>query len=139
MYHPTDNWWFLGTSWDGTSTVLAGTLLISLQNLCTLVNFDNTSFLPSGPVSRYFLQLLYSKASMICRPANIRVSDAHTYSFEASLAGHEALSIVNDWPSTNIGEFWQDRKTTTEHLVPSDGNQSTMQYAIQAWRKQSAI
>ena len=42
VYHPTAGWWLLVTSLDETSLVSPGTILICLENLRTLVEFDNS-------------------------------------------------------------------------------------------------
>ena len=54
------------------------------------------------------------------------------YTFENQATVFEALSVVNDWSCTNLGDrplrrtVWQDRKAILDHLTPSQDNQSTV-------------
>ena len=135
VYHPTAGWWLLVTSLDKTSLVTPGTLLICLENLRTLVEFEDTLCFHLADIyrgrflSQHWLQLL---AIIFCRQAKIRLLDKHTYTFENPVTVLEALSVVHDWSCTNLGDrplrrtVWQDRKAILDHLTPSQGNQSTV-------------
>ena len=52
IYHPTAGWWLLVISLDETSPVTPGTLYVCLENLCTLVEFEDTLFPSSRHLSR---------------------------------------------------------------------------------------
>ena len=135
VYHPTTGWWLLVTSLDETSPVTPGTLLICLENLRTLVEFDGTLCFHLADIyrgkflSQHWLQLL---AITFCRQARIRLLDKYTYTFENPVTVLEALSVVNDWSCTNLGDrplrrtVWQDRKAILDHLTPRQDNQSTV-------------
>ena len=135
VYHPTAGWWLLVTSLDETSPVTPGTLLICLENLRTLVEFEDTLCFHLADIyrgkflSQHWLQLL---AIIFCRQAKIRLLDKHTYTFENPVTVLEALSVVHDWSCTNLGDsplrrtVWQDRKAILDHLTPSQDNQSTI-------------
>ena len=135
VYHPTAGWWLLVTSLDETSPVNPGTLLICLENLRTLVEFEDTLCFHLTDIyrgkflSQHWLQLL---AITFCRQAKIRLLDKHTYTFENPVTVLEALSVVHDWSCTNLGDrplrrtVWQDRKAILDHLKPSQDNQSTV-------------
>ena len=135
VYHPTASWWLLVTSLDETSPVNPGTLLICLENLRTLVEFEDTLCFHLADIyrgkflSQHWLQLL---AITFCRQAKIRLLDKHTYTFENPVTVLEALSVVHDWSCTNLGDrplrrtVWQDRKAILDHLKPSQDNQSTV-------------
>ena len=135
VYHPTAGWWLLVTSLDETSPVNPGTLLICLENLRTLVEFEDTLCFHLADIYRgkflcqHWLQLL---AITFCRQAKIRLLDKHTYTFENPVTVLEALSVVHDWSCTNLGDrplrrtVWQDRKAILDHLKPSQDNQSTV-------------
>ena len=135
VYHPTAGWWLLVTSLDETSPVNPGTLLICLENLRTLVEFEDTLCFHLADIyrgkflSQHWLQLL---AITFCRQAKIRLLDKHTYTFENPVTVLEALSLVHDWSYTNLGDrplrrtVWQDRKAILDHLKPSQDNQSTV-------------
>ena len=135
VYHPTAGWWLLVTSLDETSPVNPGTLLICLENLRTLVEFEDTLCFHLADIyrgkflSQHWLQLL---AITFCRQAKIRLLDKHTYTFENPVTVLEALSVVHDWSCTNLGDkplrrtVWQDRKAILDHLKPSRDNQSTV-------------
>ena len=135
VYHPTASWWLLVTSLDETSPVNPGTLLICLENLRTLVEFEDTLCFHLTDIyrgkflSQHWLQLL---AITFCRQAKIRLLDKHTYTFENPVTVLEALSVVHDWSCTNLGDrplrrtVWQDRKANLDHLKPSQDNQSTV-------------
>ena len=135
VYHPTAGWWLLVTSLDETSPVNPGTLLICLENLRTLVEFEDTLCFHLADIyrgkflSQHWLQLL---AITFCRQAKIRLLDKHTYTFENPVTVLEALSVVHDWSCTNLGDrplrrtVWQDRKAILDHLKPSQDNQSTV-------------
>ena len=135
VYHPTTGWWLLVTSLDDTSPVTPGTLLICLENLRTLVEFDDTLCFHLADIyrgkflSQHWLQLL---AITFCRQARIRLLDKYTYTFENPVTVLEALSVVHDWSCTNLGDrplrrtVWQDRKAILDHLTPRQDNQSTV-------------
>ena len=135
VYHPTTGWWLLVTSLDETSPVTPGTLLICLENLRTLVEFDDTLCFHLADIyrgkflSQHWLQLL---AITFCRQARIRLLDKYTYTFENPVTVLEALSVVHDWSCTNLGDrplrrtVWQDRKAILDHLTPRQDNQSTV-------------
>ena len=135
VYHPTTGWWLLVTSLDETSPVTPGTLLICLENLRTLVEFDDTLCFHLADIYRgkflnqHWLQLL---AITFCRQARIRLLDKYTYTFENPVTVLEALSVVHDWSCTNLGDrplrrtVWQDRKAILDHLTPKQDNQSTV-------------
>ena len=135
VYHPTAGWWLLVTSLDETSPVNPGTLLICLENLRTLVEFEDTLCFHLADIyrgkflSQHWLQLL---AITFCRQAKIRLLDKHTHTFENPVTVLEALSVVHDWSCTNLGDrplrrtVWQDRKAILDHLKPSQDNQSTV-------------
>ena len=135
VYHPTTGWWLLVTSLDETSPVTPGTLLICLENLRTLVEFDDTLCFHLADIYRgkfltqHWLQLL---AITLCRQARIRLLDKYTYTFENPVTVLEALSVVHDWSCTNLGDrplrrtVWQDRKAILDHLTPRQDNQSTV-------------
>ena len=99
VYHPTAGWWLLVTSLDETSPVTPGTLLICLENLRTLVEFEDTLCFHLADIyrwkflSQHWLQLL---AIIFCRQAKIRLLDKHTYTFENPVTVLEALSVVHD-------------------------------------------
>ena len=135
VYHPMTGWWLLVTSLDETSPVTPGTLLICLENLRTLVEFDDTLCFHLADIyrgkflSQHWLQLL---AITFCRQARIRLLDKYTYTFENPVTVLEALSVVHDWSCTNLGDrplrrtVWQDRKAILDHLTPRQDNQSTV-------------
>ena len=135
VYHPTTGWWLLVTSLDEASPVTPGTLLICLENLRTLVEFDDTLCFHLADIyrgkflSQHWLQLL---AITFCRQARIRLLDKYTYTFENPVTVLEALSVVHDWSCTNLGDrpsrrrVWQDRKAILDHLTPRQDNQSTV-------------
>ena len=52
LYHPTAGWWQLVTSLDETSPVNTGTLLICLENLRTIVEFEDTICFHPADISR---------------------------------------------------------------------------------------
>ena len=135
VYHPTTGWWLLVTSLDETSPVNPGTLLICLENLRTLVEFEDTLCFHLADIyrgkflSQHWLQLL---AITLCRQAKIRLLDNYTYTFENPVTVLEALSVVHDWSCTNMGDMplrrtvWQDRKAILDHLSPGQDDQSTV-------------
>ena len=135
VYHPTAGWWLLVTSLDETSPVNPGTLLICLENLRTLVEFEDTLCFHLADIyrgkflSQHWLQLL---AITFCRQTKIRLLDKYTYAFENPVTVLEALSVVHDWSCTNLGDrplrrtVWQDHKAILDHLTPNQDNQSTV-------------
>ena len=135
VYHPTAGWWLLVTSLDETSPVNPGTLLICLENLRTLVEFEDTLCFHLADIyrgkflSQHWLQLL---AITLCRQTKIRLLDKYTYAFENPVTVLEALSVVHDWSCTNLGDrplrrtVWQDHKAILDHLTPNQDNQSTV-------------
>ena len=106
VYRPTAGWWLLVTSLDETSPVNPGTLLICLENLFGLVEFEDTHCLHLADIyrgrvpSQHWLQLL---AIIFCRQVKIRLLDKHTYTFENPVTVLAALSVVHDWSYTNMG------------------------------------
>ena len=135
VYHPTTGWWLLVTSLDEASQVTPGTVLICLEILRTLIEFEDTLCFHPADIyrgkfrSQHWLQLL---AITFCRQAKIRLLDKYTYTFENPVTVLEALSVVHDWSCTNLGDMplrrtvWQDRKAILDHLTPSQDNQSTV-------------
>ena len=135
VYHPTTGWWLLVTSLDETSPVNPGTLLICLENLRTLVEFEDTLCFHLADIyrgkflSQHWLQLL---AITFCRQTKIRLLDKYTYAFENPVTVLEALSVVHDWSCTNLGDrplrrtVWQDHKAILDHITPNQDNQSTV-------------
>ena len=135
MYHPTDGCWLLVTSLDEASPVTLETLLVCLENLRTLVEFEDTLCFHLADIyrgkflSQHWLQLL---AITFCRQAKIRLLDEHMYTFESQATVLEALSVVHDWSCTNLGDralrrtVWQDRKAILDYLTQSQDNQSTV-------------
>ena len=117
-------------------TSKSGALLICLENLRTLVEFDDTLCFHLADIYRYrgkifsqpWLQL---PAIIFCRQAKIRFLDQHSYTFENPVTVLAALSVVKDWSCTNMGirpllrTVWKDRKAILEHLPPSQENQNT--------------
>ena len=109
--------------------------MICLENLCTLVEFEDTLYFHLANIyrekfgySQHWLQLL---AITFCREAKTLL-DKYTYTFKNPVTVLEALSVVHDWSCTNVGDrplrrtVWQDRKTILNHLTPSQDNQSTV-------------
>ena len=135
MYHPTAGWWLLVTSLDETSPVTQETLLICLEKLRTLVEFEDTLCFHLADIyrgkllSQHWLQLL---AITFCRQAKICLLDKYTYSLENPVTVLEALSVVHDWSYTNLGDrplhrtVWQDCKTILDHLTSNQDNRSTV-------------
>ena len=135
VYHPTAGWWLLVTSLDETSPVNPGTLLICLENLRTLVEFEDTLCFHLADIyrgkflSQHWLQLL---AITFCQQTKIRLLDKYTYAFENPVTVLEALSVVHDWSCTNLEDrplrrtVWQDHKAILDHLTPNQDNQSTV-------------
>ena len=125
----------VATSLDDTSPETPGTLLICLENLRTLVEFDDTLCFHLADIyrgkffSQHWLQLL---AITFCRQAKLRLLDKYTYTFQDPVTVLEALSVVHDWSCTNLGDrplhrtVWQDRKAILNHLAPNQDNQSTV-------------
>ena len=135
VYHPTAGCWLLDTSLDETSPVMPGILLICLENLRTLVEYEDTLCFHLADIyrgkflSQHWLQLI---ANIFCRQAKIRLLDRYTYAFENPTTVLEALSTVHGWSCTNLGNrplrrtVWQDRKAILDHLTPSQDNQNTV-------------
>ena len=133
-HHPTAGWWLLVTSLDETSPVNPGTLLTCLENLRTIVDFDDKlcfhlpDIYPGKFLSQHWFQLL---AIIFCRQAKIRLLDKNTYTFENPVTVLAALSVVHDWSCTNMGNrplrrtVWHDRKAIRDHPAPSQDNQGT--------------
>ena len=107
VYHPTAGSWLLVTSLDETSPVNPGTLFLCLENLRTLVEFEDTLCFHLADIYRgkflrqHWLQLL---AITFCRQARVRSLDKHTFTFDDPVSVPEALPIVHDWYCTNIGK-----------------------------------
>ena len=126
--HPTAGWWLLVTFLDETSLVSPGTLLFCLENLRTLVEFDNTICFHLADILRvkfhidHWLQLL---AIIFCRQAKIPQLDKPPFTFETPVTWLEALPVVHDWSTTNMGNrllrrtVWQDRRAIVENVTPS--------------------
>ena len=106
VYHSTAGWWLLVNSLDESSLVSPGTLLISLQNIRTLVELDNTLCFRLAKIFRskihiqHWLQLL---AIIFCRQAKIGLLDKQPYTFETPVTVLEAFAVVRDWSTTNMG------------------------------------
>ena len=77
-----------------------GTLLICLEKLRTLVEFEDTLCFHLADKhhekfpTQQWLQLLAIIFMIFCCEAEIRLLEKHTYSFENHLT---ALSVVHDW------------------------------------------
>ena len=87
-------------------------------------------------LSQHWLHLI---AIVFCRQASIHVIDHRTYTAEKPHTVLEALSIVHDSSSTNMGDrplrrtFWQDRRAIFEHIAPQptdDQNNATGKWLI---------
>ena len=103
------------------------TLLICLESLRTLVEFDDTlCFHLADKYRRKFSsqQWLQQVAIIFCRQAKIQLLDKHVYTFENPATVQEALSIFHDWSNTNMGNHplrrtvWQDRRAIFKHRTP---------------------
>ena len=124
---PTAGWWLLVTSLDETSPVSPGTLLICPEILRTLVDFYNTLYFHLADIFcgkfniQHLLQLL---GITFCRQAKIRLLHKQTYTFETPVTVLEALSVVHDGSTTNMGNHrlrrtvWQDRRAIVEQVTP---------------------
>ena len=139
VYHPSTGCWILVTSLNEVAPVTPGILLICLENLRTLVEFEDTLCFHLADIyrgkflSQRWLQLL---AIIFCRQTKIRLIDKYMYTLENPTTVLEALSIVHDWSCTNLGDrrtvwplrrtVWQDRKAILDHLAPSQDNQSKL-------------
>ena len=133
VYHPSTGCWLLDTSLDEVTPVTPGILLICLENLRTLVEFEDTLCFHLADIyrgkflSQHWLQLL---GIIFCRQATS--IDKYVYTFENPRTVLEALSVVHNWSCTNLGNrplrrtVWQDRKAILDHLAPSQDNQSTL-------------
>ena len=126
VYHPNAGWWLLVTSLDETSPVIPATLLICLQNLRTLVEFDDTLFPFSRQIPREnsYSTMVTASSYHVLHQAKIRLLGKHDYTFENPATVQEALSIVHDCSTTNRGirllrrTVWQDRRAIFEHMTP---------------------
>ena len=102
-YHPSTGCWLLVTSLDEVSPVTPGILLICLENLRTLEEFEDTLCFHLADIyrgnflSQHWLQLL---AIIFCCQAKIRLIDKYMYTFENPTTVLEALSVVHDWSCT---------------------------------------
>ena len=94
-----------------------------LENLRTLVDSDETLCFHLADTLRckYRSQhWRHMRAIDFCRQARIRKLDKQTYTFEAPVTVREAVSVVHDWSTTNMGKrplqrtVWQDRRATFE-------------------------
>ena len=103
VYHPSTGCWLLVTSLDEVSPVTPGILLICLENLRTLVEFEDTLCFHLADIyrgkflSQHWLQLL---AIIFCCQAKIRLIDKYMYTFENPTTVLEAISVVHDWSCT---------------------------------------
>ena len=94
MYHPPDGWWLLVTTLDETSPVSPGTLLVCIENLRTLLEFDTKLGFNLVEINRRKNPqslLVGSKAIIFYRQAKIRILDKNVCSFETSVTVLEAL------------------------------------------------
>ena len=126
-YHPTQEWWLLVTSLDETTLVSPTTMLMCLENLRTIVEPEDTLCFHLADIYRGKLlsqQWLQVIAIVFCRQARIHFLDQHSYTPEKPVTVLEALWIVHEWSSTNMGDrplrrrVWQDRRVIFEHLAP---------------------
>ena len=107
VYHPSTGCWLLVTSLGEVAPVTPGILLICLENLRTLVVFEDKLCLHLADIyrgkvlSQHWLQLL---AIIFCRQAKIRLIDKYMYTFENPTTVLEALSMVHNWSCTNLGD-----------------------------------
>ena len=127
IYQPTNGWWLLVTSLDATTVVSPTTLLMCLESLRTVTEPENTLCFHMADIyrgkflSQHWLQLI---AVVFCRQAKIHFLDRQFYTPEKPITVSEALSIVHDWSSTNLGDrplrrtVWEDRKAILQHLTP---------------------
>ena len=118
VYRPTQGLWLPITSSDETTHGSPTTLLICLKNLRTLVEFDDTlcfylaNIYRGKFLSQHWMHLI---AIVFCRQAKIQFLDQQTYTPEKPTTVLEALSVVHNWSSTNMGDrplrrtVWQDR------------------------------
>ena len=125
--HPTHGWWLLVTSLDKTTLVSLTTLLTCLENLRTKVEHEDTHCFDLGDIyrgkflSQHWLQQI---AIVLCRQTRIHFFDRQSYTPEKPVTVSEALSILHDWSSTNMGDrplrrtVWQDHRMIFEHLAP---------------------
>ena len=76
---------------------------------------------------QHWLQLL---AIIFCRQAKIRLLDKQPYTFGTPVTVLEALSVVHDWSTTNMGNrslqrtVWQDRRAFLEHVTPPSNQEN---------------
>ena len=134
MYHPSTGCWLLVTSLDEVAPVTPGILLICIENLRTLVEFEDTLCFHLADIyrgkflSQHWLQLL----AIILSPSQNTFNRQIHVIFENVTTVLEALSVVHDWSCTNLGDrplrrtLWQARKAILDHLAPSQDNQSTL-------------
>ena len=139
VYHPTAGWWLLVTSLDEKSPVNPRTLLICLENFCTLVEFDERHWFHLAGVYRpnfLFQQWLQLLAIPLCRQAKILLLDRNTYTFENPVTVLAELFVVHDTSCKKIGNkplrrtVWQDRKAILDHLPPSQDNESNFTWKL---------
>ena len=98
VFQPTHGWCLLVTYFNEVSPVSPTTLLICLENLCTLVEFNTTLCLYLADIYRgkFFGQnLLQVIAINFSRYAPIRILDQHTFTLEKLIMVLEALSIIH--------------------------------------------
>ena len=126
VFHP---WMMLlVTCLDETTLVSPTTLLTCLENLRTIVEPEDTLCFHLADIYRgsflrqHWLQLI---AIVHCRQARIHFLNRQSYTPDNPTAVTvEALSILHDWFSTNMGDrslrrtVWQDRRAIFEHLAP---------------------
>ena len=127
IYHSTRGWWLLVTSLDETTLVSPITLLMCLENLRTIVEPEDTFCFHLADIYRgkflgqHWLQLI---VIVLCRQARIHFLDWQSYTPEKPVTVSEALSILHNRCSTNLGDrplrrtVWQDRIAIFEHLAP---------------------
>ena len=112
-----------------------GTLLTCLENLRTLVEFEDTLCFHLADIFRGkflgqpWLQLL---AIIFCRQSKIRLLDKHIYKSEDPVTVLETLFVIHDWSCTNMGNrklrrtVWQAHKAILEHFAPNQFVQRTL-------------
>ena len=127
IHRPTQGWWLLVTSFDGTTLVSSTTMLMCLERLCTVVEAEDTICFHLADtcrgklLSQQWLQLI---AIIFCRQAKIRVLDQQTKTPKKPITVFEALSVEHHWTCNNMGDrllrrtVWQHRRAIFENLAP---------------------
>ena len=126
VYQPSTGWWLLVTSLDDHSFVSPTTLLLCLENLCTLVETSDTLCFHLADIyrgkllSQHWLELI---AIIFCRQTKICILDRLTYTPETPISPLEALSVMHSWSCIHMGNrplhrtIWEDRKAVFGHLM----------------------